>query len=230
MNPKSKICGTTTALFFETGNVVHTGSKTEEHARLAAHELVHFLNEQLKIPASVNNFQITNMVADFKAGFEINLHEVQEQLGANAVYHPKRFPACRITSLSSPSRKGLIYYSGGIVLMGLKNRTEIVQLHQEVWSIVEKHKLKKSKVSKSEFRSVKEKMNVEEGKIKKINKSLAEMDSLSVPFKKEIKNLIRHSKKFKLTADASYSRSVNPLNPLMLTDEPVKKFVPSLML
>ena len=64
MNPSSKTTGTTTALLFDTGNVVHTGSKTEDHAREAAHEEVCFLNKHLGTPASVNNFQITNMVSE----------------------------------------------------------------------------------------------------------------------------------------------------------------------
>ena len=229
-NPTTPQCKTTTALFFDTGNVVHTGSRTEEHARLAAQQTVLFLNEKLGIRASVNNFQITNMVADFKVGFEIDLHSVDKQLGANSKYHPKDFPACRMTSVRSKNRKALLYFSGGIVLMGLKSRLDISQLQREVWNVVVANKLKpKGSVSKREYRLIKENNNVDAQNIDSINQSIKQMKTMTQPLKKELKKtLIRESKNTKVLAEKAFSRSLNPLNPILLTDRRSKTFLPNL--
>jgi TATA-box binding protein (TBP) (component of TFIID and TFIIIB) len=88
--------GRTTALVFASGSVVHTGAVTEEHSRLSAHTFVRFLNEVLHIPAVVCNFTITNIVCDFKTGFEVDLKGVKTELGSRAKYKPKKFPACRV--------------------------------------------------------------------------------------------------------------------------------------
>lgn len=93
----------TTALCFGSGNMVHTGATTEEKARLQAHTLVRYLNEHLGIPAHVYDFTITNMVCDFKLGFEVNLASIRVDLGPGRTkYDPLKFPACRIKSLDDP--------------------------------------------------------------------------------------------------------------------------------
>jgi transcription initiation factor TFIID TATA-box-binding protein len=76
----------TTALIFASGNVVHTGAKTEDHSRNAAHYLIGMLNSAFGIPAWLNNFTITNMVCDMKVGFEVNLETLKKELGSRAKY------------------------------------------------------------------------------------------------------------------------------------------------
>jgi TATA-box binding protein (TBP) (component of TFIID and TFIIIB) len=217
------------SIFFKYEHQVHTGSKTEDHARLAANEIVYFLNRFLGIPASVNNFQITNMVANFKVGYEIDLHNIKAQLGSNAEYNPKKFPACRMTSMKSKNRKALIYMSGAIVEMGLKDRTEISQLQKEVWQVVSMNRLNsKATVSKREYRLIQEEKNVEEAKIKMINKQLKVIESMTL--KKEMEpTALKMSRRFTLTPEQSYSRSLNPLNPVMaLTGQEGSPFVPQI--
>ena len=90
----------TTALMFASGNVVHTGAKTEEEARLAARCLVAvLLNQQLGIPCAMVGFKITNLVCDTKLMYEVDLYPLRDALGSRAEFKPegdKAFPAIRI--------------------------------------------------------------------------------------------------------------------------------------
>ena len=145
----------TTALCFGSGNMVHTGAITEEKARLQAHTLVRFMNVYLGIPAKVHNFTITNMVCDFKLGFEVDLDGIKEQLGPRAKYNSLKFPACRIKSAQDDKQVALVYFSGGTVLTGLKDRDGIRGLHKSTYDICVRHRYTPvGSVSKAELRLV----------------------------------------------------------------------------
>ena len=163
----------TTALIFGSGNVVHTGSKTEEHARLSAHYLVRFLNDTYGIPARLENFTITNIVCKMKTGFEVDLRKLKKTLGSRAKFNPIKFPACRIRSLDDTNIVVLVYLSGGMVLTGFKDRSEIQKMHKKMYQMCLDHPYQPSgSVSKGEYRLIDRKEATRGDKLNSINRNI----------------------------------------------------------
>lgn len=205
----------TTALMFGSGNMVHTGAKTEEDARLHAHTLVRFLNQWLGIPAMVTDFTITNMVCDFKLGFEVDLRGIKAELGARTKYNPLKFPACRILSPDDPKKVSLVYHSGGTVLTGLKDRNGIRGIHKNTYDICMRHRfVPNGSVSKAELRMLDINSSSSDTKLAVLNKKLSRMkDPLSKGLNTTIKKTnrqfmsLRGSKK---TPGTLYVGTINP--------------------
>ena len=120
----------TTVLMFSTGNIVHTGATTEQHARLSAHYFIHFLNKSLEIPAILSDFVVVNIVATIEnMGFKVDVEELGKSLGSRATYDPRGkngFPACRIRSAVDRRKQvSLVCFSGSVVITGCRTREDI---------------------------------------------------------------------------------------------------------
>jgi transcription initiation factor TFIID TATA-box-binding protein len=202
----------TTALCFASGNFVHTGATTEEHSRLAAHTLIRYFNEELDIPASLNNFTITNIVCDFKTGFEVNLYELARDRGARAKYEPENFPACRIVSQEDENQVALVYLSGGCVLTGLKNRAQIRRIHRETFNVCSRHKDNpRGGLSRGEFRKIGVRKQSVKRALAKTNKTLKKM-LVGEKIKKSDYSAFEDGDKH---GTKPYTRSINPCTPIL---------------
>jgi TATA-box binding protein (TBP) (component of TFIID and TFIIIB) len=80
-----------TALVFESGNIVCTGTKTRELALLAVHQFVQKLCE-CGYSAEVSDFRVVNIVSSTNVGFPIDLTMVHYDHGVETVYVPELFP------------------------------------------------------------------------------------------------------------------------------------------
>ena len=155
------------------------------------------------------------MVADFKVGFEVNLHSVANNLGARARYKPLKFPGCRVTSSYHNKQKALIYLSGKNVLTGLKSRIEIMRLQRETYQICCENRYNQTgSVSKKEFRLIETNKHAEQENLDVINHKLK---YLSLPFENSKRKCDGKTKRLEISDGRSYIRSVNPLNPLLLS-------------
>lgn len=206
----------TTALIFGSGNMVHTGAKTEEEARLHAHTLVRFLNLFLGIPARVTDFKITNIVCDFKLGFEVDLSSIKRELGTRAKYNPIKFPACRVLSIDDPKEVGLVYFSGGTVLTGLKNRGGVNKLHKSIYDICNKHRFRpRGSVSKTEMRMLDIKASSSDKNLATLNKNLSKMrDSYSKGLSSAIRQTSRRALTIKAARKAQGTLYIGSIDPL----------------
>lgn len=63
----------TTLSVFQSGRLVIVGAKSIDIALYAAHNFARALRKVLLIPAQVHNFEVDNLVCDFKLGFQLNL-------------------------------------------------------------------------------------------------------------------------------------------------------------
>lgn len=209
----------TTALMFGSGNMVHTGAKTEEDARLHAQTLVRFLNQYLGIPARVTDFTITNMVCDFKLGFEVDLRGIKTDLGSRVKYKPIKFPACRILSPDDPKKVALVYHSGGTVLTGLKDRNGIRGLHKSTYEICIKHRfIPNGSVSKAELRMLDINSSSTDKKLAVLNKKLSRMsDPLSKGLDGAIKKTTKQLMSSRGAKRAAGTLYVGPINPFPTT-------------
>jgi len=143
----------TTALAFQSGNMVCTGAATEHHSRLAARKYVRIL-QKIGLRVSFNNFKIQNIVAAAATGFTIKLHDIAADFGPYTSYEAELFPGLIFRSIE-PKLVFLIFRSGKVVITGAKHKSEITSTYESLYrNILVKYKdIDGSTSSSSEYRN-----------------------------------------------------------------------------
>lgn len=121
----------TTALCFASGNMVCTGAKNEELARLASRKYVYVL-QRCGFNVRFCNFRIQNLVASTDVGALLKLDEMASAFGACCSYEPDMFPGL-ILRIEQPKVVYLCFRSGKIVITGARNRKAISQSFERVY-------------------------------------------------------------------------------------------------
>ncbi len=166
----------TTALIFSSSNVVHTGAKTEAHARLSAWELVTYFRKKLKIPVSLRDFKIRNIVSHFNLGYRVDLKKLAKKIAGRASFEPEFIHSCRIRMLGDHKRVALVYLTGAVVLTGVKNREQLYEMYHIIGKIC-KNCASKGKITKHEYRYTNNRRdNIGSDGINKINKKLQDIE------------------------------------------------------
>ncbi|XP_049420342.1 uncharacterized protein LOC125881297 [Epinephelus fuscoguttatus] len=119
-----------TAVIYESGIVVCTGTKSEEQSRLAARKFARKV-QKLGFPARFLNFRIQNMVASYKS-LPINLEQMASH--EHCSYEPELFQALFYSGI--PGVVITITTKGKIVLTGAKSRAEIEEALETIYPIV----------------------------------------------------------------------------------------------
>ena len=122
----------TTALCFASGNMVCTGAKNEELARLASRKYVYVL-QSCGFNVRFCNFRIQNLVASTDVGALLKLDEMASAFGACCSYEPDMFPGL-ILRIEQPKVVYLCFRSGKIVITGARDRSAISQSFERVYS------------------------------------------------------------------------------------------------
>lgn len=112
-----------TALFFGSGKIVCTGTKSKNAARLALLKFVRLVR-CLNPEVSMYNFVIQNVVASAQFPFHLNLSALRAKCGAEASYEPELFPGLIYRPVLT-HLVFLVFSSGRMVITGAKNATEI---------------------------------------------------------------------------------------------------------
>jgi TATA-box binding protein (TBP) (component of TFIID and TFIIIB) len=165
----------TTVLIFSSSNTVHTGSRSEDHARQSAWALVYYLNKHLGIPATLHDFQIRNLVSNFRAGFKVDLAKLAADLGSRATFTPNKIHSCRIRCIRNPKRVCLMYPSGSGVLTGTKTRDEIIEWYKESWKNCARFKCE-GVTSRNEYRYSTKGKNFSNRTLEEVNVRLSQID------------------------------------------------------
>jgi len=121
----------TTALCFASGNMVCTGAKSEDLARLAARKYVYVL-QRCGFPVQFHNFKIQNLVASTDVGGLLKLDEMATAYGACAGYEPDMFPGL-VLRLTEPKVVYLCFRSGKVVITGARDREMISSSFERVY-------------------------------------------------------------------------------------------------
>ena len=121
----------TTALCFASGNMVCTGAKDENLARLAARKYVNVL-QKCGFDVQMRNFAIQNLVASTAIGGLLRLEDMATEFGAIAGYEPDMFPGL-ILRLQQPKVVYLCFRSGKVVITGARNRDMIASSFKEMY-------------------------------------------------------------------------------------------------
>ena len=122
----------TTALCFASGNMVCTGAKNEDLARLAALKYVYVLRKY-GFNVRYKDFRIQNLVASTDVGGLLKLEEMAAAYGACCSYEPDMFPGL-VIRLTEPKVVYLCFRSGKIVITGARNRDMISNSFADVYT------------------------------------------------------------------------------------------------
>lgn len=143
----------TTALAFQSGNMVCTGARSLLLSRLAARKYCRIF-QAVGIPVCFKNFRIQNIVASAAVGFTIKLQELAEAFGPYTQYEPDLFPGLILRSIN-PKLVFLIFRSGKIVITGGKSIEDIESTYYSLYTniIVKYRDLDGSTQSSSEYRA-----------------------------------------------------------------------------
>ena len=127
----------TTALCFASGNMVCTGAKNEELARLASRKYVYVL-QRCGFNVRFCNFRIQNLVASTDVGALLKLDEMASAFGACCSYEPDMFPGL-ILRIQKPKVVYLCFRSGKIVITGARDRSAISRSFERVYCDILSH-------------------------------------------------------------------------------------------
>lgn len=111
---------------FSSGKMISAGTKSEKRVKDELVLVASYLEEagiaKLETPAKIHN-----MVATADLGFEPKLESIKRVEGAQTIYEPGQFPGAIISFTLSETSKAtiLLFSSGKIVCVGLKNRVDI---------------------------------------------------------------------------------------------------------
>ncbi len=143
----------TTALAFQSGNMVCTGARSLLLSRLAARKYCRIF-QAVGIPVCFKNFKIQNIVASASVGFTIKLQEIAEAYGPYCQYEGDLFPGLILRSIN-PKLVFLIFRSGKIVITGGKNVQDIERTYHSLYTniIVKFRDIQGSTQSSSQYRS-----------------------------------------------------------------------------
>ena len=118
---------TTVALLFAHCTTVITGATCEDHALRTAHEFCRNIAVLTSIPASVNDFRITNMVITFDM-WPINIANLSNnpEIASRVTFAPLKFPMAFVQSEpgSGESRTALVSYCGPVIVTGVTSPDE----------------------------------------------------------------------------------------------------------
>ena len=143
----------TTALAFQSGNMVCTGARDLSLSRLAARKYCRIF-QAVGIPVSFNKFKIQNIVASADVGFTIKLQELSDAYGPYVQYEPDLFPGLILRSIN-PKLVFLIFRSGKINITGGKRVEDIQRTYHSLYTniIVKYRDSKGSTSSSSQYRA-----------------------------------------------------------------------------
>ncbi|XP_045924263.1 TATA-box-binding protein-like isoform X2 [Micropterus dolomieu] len=120
----------TTAIIYETGNIVCTGAKSEEQSWLAARKFARIV-QKLGFPVGFFNFKIHNVVVTWKT-FPISLERLAHYQPCS--YEPELFPGLYLYVV--PGMTAIVFPSGKIILSGAKNNAEVYKAFETLQPIL----------------------------------------------------------------------------------------------
>ncbi|CAH2016075.1 unnamed protein product [Acanthoscelides obtectus] len=128
----------TTALVFQSGKIVCTGSRNEPDALLAAKKFAKII-QRLGFNVQFANFKIQNLVSTCDLRFPIKLENLNMMHGQFSSYEPELFPGL-VYRMLKPRMALLIFVNGKIVFTGGKSRQELKEALDNIYPILKSFK------------------------------------------------------------------------------------------
>ena len=125
----------TTALIFSSGKMVITGAKSEESSKVACKKYARIIQRLGYGHAKFLDFRIQNIVASCDIRFPVRLESLAHAHNQFCSYEPELFPGL-IYRMITPKVVLLIFVSGKLVLTGAKERKDIYQAFNNIYSVL----------------------------------------------------------------------------------------------
>lgn len=157
----------TVALIFYTGKIICTGAKNEQDSKKAAIIYAKIL-KKIGYPVKFKNFRIINIVSTCDTKFNISLTKLNAEIAYistklsnnhskfKAYYEPEDFPGL-IFRLLKPEMTLLIFASGKVNFVGVKDRNDIPEALEKVYPLLKKFKIEKVNQDNSNHEKQREK-------------------------------------------------------------------------
>lgn len=97
------------------------GSESEEDAEVAAKKIANEVKKLTNKKLRLNNFKVTNIVANADLGFKINIGKLAEH---ERTHKDDSFPGA-VYHMNTPVKAVLIFSSGKVVFTGAQQRDQI---------------------------------------------------------------------------------------------------------
>ncbi|MFW6008134.1 MAG: hypothetical protein ACOCP8_02610 [archaeon] len=120
-----------TLLLYESGKGIITGCKDEEKAQ----ELLNTMKQYLRNVEEVD-FKITNMTANVKIDYMINLNEFSKY--SSETYRPGTFPCAGFRDEEN-NTYARVSGKGNISIVGAKSKEDVYQISEKIENILNKH-------------------------------------------------------------------------------------------
>lgn len=127
----------TTALLFQSGNMVITGASDTKLSRLAARKYVSVLLG-CGLDVKFSGFAIQNIVATVNVGFTIDLMKIKKKHSLSASYEPEMFPGL-IFRTNAPQLVFSLFRSGTMNVTGGKTVEQIAVTYTQLYKKVIRH-------------------------------------------------------------------------------------------
>lgn len=132
-----------TALIFNSGKMVVTGTKSEEETKVAILKFAGVIRKasNLVIPKKIEDFdyKLHNVVGSHSVGFPIRLEALRSTAKNFAKYEPETFPGL-VFRMNNPKVVLLIFNTGKLVITGAKSRQEVYDAYQSILPLLRNHR------------------------------------------------------------------------------------------
>jgi len=124
-----------TALIFQSGKIVITGTKNELDCRVAARKVCRTIQRVGYSQVRFMDFTIQNIVASADVHFPIKLEKLCNDNSDAASYEPELFPGL-IYRMANPKVVLLVFVSGKIVITGARDRIQVYEAFENLYPIL----------------------------------------------------------------------------------------------
>ena len=127
-NPKS------TALIFQTGKIVCTGTKSIEESKIASKKFAKII-KKIGYTIRYSNFNVQNIVGSCDVRFPITLRTLFDSNTEFCQFEPEVFPGL-VYRMASPKVTLLVFSTGKVVLTGAKDEDSLNYAYRNIYKIL----------------------------------------------------------------------------------------------
>ena len=125
-----------TALVFQSGKIICTGSRSEADARLASRKIARIIQKVAEPSVRFLEFTIQNIVATADLRFPIKLEKLADEQQDTCSYEPEIFPGL-IYRFPSPKKVVVLcFVSGNVIITGARDRAQIYQVFETIFQVL----------------------------------------------------------------------------------------------
>ncbi|ELP87178.1 TATA-box-binding protein, putative [Entamoeba invadens IP1] len=124
-----------TALIFQTGKIVCTGTRSIEESKIAAKKYAKIIKKIGYNEVRFSNFNVQNIVGSCDVKFQISLRSLYDSNTDMCQYEPEVFPGL-VFRMTQPKVTLLVFSTGKVVLTGAKDDESLNTAYTKIYPIL----------------------------------------------------------------------------------------------